>query len=284
MTKIVEAFTQTFNAQGARYVDMIAAGIESLAKWLETIDIGKLLKDFIDFAKRVGRIIGVVKELLPYILLLVAEIKVLSLAISAFAIVMKLVAVLGAASTVQLLIIIGVITAVSLAVMWLVRNWDKVVPVLKAVGSLVGGFFVTAWRDTIEVLKVVGGFFVNIGQTIMKWLLLPINMVVDSLSGLLGFMSKIPGMGKKLAPAIDAINSFQSGMNRTLTGTEGAADFGGVWKGNGYSNPDTRVAETRTSTSSTTRSEVFVRPDTGATVSTSRGGAPSFALSYGMAQ
>ena len=57
MTDVVSKFADTFNAQGARYVDMIAAGIESLADWISKIDIGKAIDQFIKFVKTVKAVI-----------------------------------------------------------------------------------------------------------------------------------------------------------------------------------------------------------------------------------
>ena len=260
MTDVVSKFADTFNAQGARYVDMIAAGIESLADWISKIDIGKALGDFVNFVKSTAKFIALIKPFLPFLIALVVEIKLIIAAMAIYDGIMAVAAV------------------VTNGVLW------PVLAVILAVALLAAGVYlmVKHWDSVVAVLKVVGGFFVNIGQTIMKWLLFPINMAIDSLKGLIGLLSKLPGLGAKLAPAVEAINSFQSGMNKTLTGTEGETDFGGVWNGN--ANPDTRVAESRTSTSSTSRSEVFVRADNGATVSDQRGGAPKFNLAYGAAQ
>ena len=280
MTDVVSKFADTFNAQGARYVDMIAAGIESLADWISKIDVGKAIDQFIEFVKTVKAVIQFLSPLVPVILGLVVAVKLITFAMAAYNAVMWLVSLNPI--TLTIMAIVAVIAILAVGITALVKNWDKVLAVLKVVGDAVSGFFVGAWNGLIDVLGVVGGFFVNIGQTITKWLLLPINMALDAIGNLIGLLSKIPGMSEKLAPAMNAINGFQSGMNKTLTGEANAYDFGGVWNGN--ANPDTRVAESRTSTSSTSRSEVFVRADNGATVSDQRGGAPKFNLAYGAAQ
>lgn len=264
MTDVVAKFSDTFNAQGARYVDMIAAGIESMADWLSKIDIGKLIESAINLAKGIKSIIDVIVPLLPIIIALVAAVKLIAAGIAIWAAVL---AILNVVSGSTLIIVIAIIAGVALlaaGVYLLVKHWEAVV----------------------DVLAVVGGFFVNIGQTIMKWLLLPINMVLDSLGGLLSLMSKIPGLGNKLTPAIDALNSFKSGMNTMMTGEADAYNFGGVWKGNeGYANPSTRVSESRTSTSSTSTNVVDLRAPSGWGMTTrGMGGAPRQTLNFGMAQ
>ena len=282
MTDVVSKFADTFNAQGARYVDMIAAGIESLADWISKIDIGKALGDFVNFVKSTAKFIALIKPFLPFLIALVVQIKLIAGAMALYNLVMSVAAVVTNATLWPVLLVIAAIALLAAGIYLLVKNWDKVVAAMKVVGSVIVGFFIDTWNRLIDVLSVVGGFFVNIGQTITKWLLLPINMALDAIGNLIGLLSKIPGMSEKLAPAMNAINGFQSGMNKTLTGEANAYDFGGVWNGN--ANPDTRVAESRTSTSSTSRSEVFVRADNGATVSDQRGGAPKFNLAYGAAQ
>lgn len=262
LTKKMTEFTDVSTVKGKKFVDAITKLMDGISSAIERFDIAKFIEGVAGILQTIGNIWKVVKPILPFILILAAEIKIIVGVMAVYNAVMAVAAVVTNGTLWPVLAVIAAVALLSIGIIAIVKHWDSVV----------------------AVLKVVGGFFVNIGQTIMKWLLMPINLAIDALMGLLGLLSKLPGMDKKLGPAMQAISGFQSGMNKTLTGTEGATDFGGVWKGNGYSNPDTRVAETRTSTSSTTRSEIFVRPDNGATVSTSRGGAPSFGLRYGAAQ
>jgi hypothetical protein len=58
------------------------------------------------------------------------------------------------------------------------------------------------------------------GQTIMKVLLTPINLVIEGIKGVLNIASKIPGVGGKMKGALDAVESFQDRMNTALTGSE----------------------------------------------------------------
>jgi TP901 family phage tail tape measure protein len=87
------------------------------------------------------------------------------------------------------LIIIGV-TALIAVIILMVKHWDSVGPVLAAVGK---------------------GF--------MTFILAPINLVIDAIGSLLMIVSKIPGVGNKLQPAIDALGSFQDKMNKVTFST-----------------------------------------------------------------
>jgi mannose/fructose/N-acetylgalactosamine-specific phosphotransferase system component IIC len=151
--------------------------------------------------------------------------------------------------------------------------------IVAAVALLAAGIvlLVKHWDSVVAVLKVVGGFFVDVGQAMMKWMLTPINLVMDAIGGLLTLLSKIPGVGDKIRPAVDALNSFQGKMNTTLTGSAGAYD---------YAAPFTKTSETRSVQESRqkTINEVYVRPDNGASISGTRGGAPAQVLMYGAAQ
>lgn len=71
-----------------------------------------------------------------------------------------------------------------------------------------------------------------LGQTLLKVLLTPVNLVVYAIQRLLLLISKIPGLGAKLAPALDAVKGFQSGMNTTLTGSSGMFDYAGTYMAN----------------------------------------------------
>lgn len=81
------------------------------------------------------------------------------------------------------LIIVGVTALIGLGIL-LVKNWKKVGPV-----------------------------FEMLGRTIMSALLFPVNLVIEAIQILLSVVSKIPGVGDKLKPAIDQLQKFQDGMN-----------------------------------------------------------------------
>ena len=126
----------------------------------------------------------------------------------------------------------------------------------------------------IDIGKEIWAVILEIGQAFMAGLLAPINLVIDAIVGLLSLMSKIPGMSSKLAPALGAIKGFQSNMNEFLTGNAAPA----------YASPTTYGAESRSYSESRSVSEVFVRPERGAAVSTTPGGPAQPSLSYGRLQ
>lgn len=133
------------------------------------------------------------------------------------------------------LIIIGVSALIGITVL-LIKNWDSVVKVLKA-----------SW----EVIK-------GVGQAFMKYLLLPINLVLDAIGGLLKLISKIPGVGDKVKPAVEALDSFQAKMNTKLTGTAGATDFGDVGERTAKRVSAAMGAPVSSNTTTTNRSQLDV--------------------------
>lgn len=87
------------------------------------------------------------------------------------------------------LIIVGVAALIAIIVL-MVKNWDSVLPVLEKVGR---------------------GF--------MTLILSPINLVIDAIQLMLTVLSKIPGFGDLIKPAIGALQDFQDGINKvTLKG------------------------------------------------------------------
>ena len=226
-----------------------------LTEFIQNVDIEPIVNGFERF---LSVAIGVGKLLIkfaPAILAVAAAVKILSAAQAAYNIVLL---ITKAIATPSILIVYAIIAAVALLAVGIynmVKHWDSVV----------------------AVLKVVGGFFVKIGKTIMKWMLTPINLVIDAIGGMLRLVSKIPGVGDKLKPAVDALDSLQAKMNTTLTGSAGAYDYASPW---------TKGSETRSVNESrqTIVNEVYVRPDKGAQISGARGGAPQQVLMYGAAQ
>lgn len=78
----------------------------------------------------------------------------------------------------------------------------------------------------------VGNAAMFLGQTILKALLLPVNLVLEGVRGLIFVIGKLPGMNKVLGPALDAVTGFQDKMNKALTGSAGALDFKGTYEAN----------------------------------------------------
>jgi hypothetical protein len=73
----------------------------------------------------------------------------------------------------------------------------------------------------------VAAIFEAIGQTIMKWLLTPINTVIDAIGGLLSVVSKFDPSGVTRG-AMEAVKAFQDKMNVTLTGSASTIGHNGL--------------------------------------------------------
>jgi len=231
-------------------------------KMVEGIDIDAVVRDVSNFAKgmvglgqTIGKVVSFLIKFAPVILAVVAAIKILAAVQTIYNVVL---AITMAISSPVILIVLAIVAAVALlaaGVYLMVKHWDKVKAVMAGV---------------IDVFK-------KVGLTLVKWMLTPINLMLDAVGGLLRVLAKIPGLGDLVGGAADAIDAFQGKMNVTMTGSADAYDYASPWtKGN----ESRSVSESR----QTTVNEVYVRPDRGAAISGARGGAPQQVLMYGAAQ
>jgi hypothetical protein len=255
----IAVLKSTLLEKGLQFVERFAErGSELLEKFtlfIRDVDIEPLINGFERFLSIVVGVGKFLKTFWPVILAVVAAIKIIIAVMTVWNIVLGITSAVASPILVTVILIIAAVALLAAGVYLMVKHWDSV----------------------ISVLKVVGGFFKSIGQTIMIWLLSPINMALDAVGGLLRVLAKIPGVGDLLGGASEAIDAFQGKMNVTMTGSADAYDYASPWtKGN----ESQIVSESR----QPTVNEVYVRPDKGASISGSRGGAPQQVLMYGAAQ
>jgi len=228
----------------------ISENADRFGEWLDKVDIGKLIDSMLSFGRTVIDVVKFVSPLAPMLLTLVVAIKAVAVAMAIYNSVMML--------NPTTWIIVAIIALIA-AIVLIVQYWEEIV---------------AAMQPFIDIGKEIWAVILEIGQAFMAGLLAPINLVIDAIVGLLSLMSKIPGMSSKLAPALGAIKGFQSNMNEFLTGNAAPA----------YASPTTYGAESRSYSESRSVSEVFVRPERGAAVSTTPGGPAQPSLSYGRLQ
>lgn len=103
--------------------------------------------------------------------------------------------------------------------------------IITAVGLLAGGIYllVQNWDKVKEVMGMVWekmkGFAQFMGKAFLTALLAPTNLIIESIQKLLTLMSKIPGLGSKMQPALDSLQGFQDKMNQnTLMANTGGAN------------------------------------------------------------
>ncbi len=98
--------------------------------------------------------------------------------------------------------------------------------VIAAIAALVG-WFLLAFKATGSwqgALKLMGAQIISFGQRLLKFMLLPMNMMVDTVIRLLGLLSKIPGAGK-LKDLAATIKEVQGTINLTTTGSSSVNPF-----------------------------------------------------------
>jgi TP901 family phage tail tape measure protein len=131
------------------------------------------------------------------------------------------------------LIIVGVAALIAgLVALGIViyRNRDAIAAFFIAIKDLV----VKGFQKIAPVLEVIGRGF-------MTYLLTPINLVIMAIKGLLTLLSKIPGVGDKLQPALDSLQAFQDKMN-TVTLIGGNKQESTTPEQNSIDNPSTATS------------------------------------------
>jgi len=103
-------------------------------------------------------------------------------------------------------IVLGIVAAVAAVVVGVTYLWKWFSKLMNASGSL-------------------GTSLLVLGQTYMKALLMPINLVIDGIVSLLTLMSKIPLVGNKFKGFAEDIKGFQDATNKALTGDEHKYDL-----------------------------------------------------------
>jgi TP901 family phage tail tape measure protein len=223
--------------------DKLAPAVESVAAFLEKMGdrLGKL-----DFKAITGLVnaglalVWVLLKLWPVILGLIVSLKVLTVITGVFNVTL-------AAGPVGLITL--AITSLVVVIALLVTHWKDIVTWVKSAWESVKSFASGVWNTVIPYLTAFG-------QTLLKYFLTPVNLVIGAVVQLLSLFAKLPGkVGEPFRQAAKSVSGFQDKMNEMLTGTTGAFDYGGIWQGvgggekserpAGYSNPATRVSESR---------------------------------------
>ena len=96
--------------------------------------------------------------------------------------------------------------------------------IVVAVAALAAGAYLL-WQNW----STLGPIFEKVGGTIMKFILTPINLLIDGIIMLLDVASHLPGIGDGFKSAADAMRGTKDAMNQALTGSKGTFDYGGVW-------------------------------------------------------
>jgi len=108
-----------------------------------------------------------------------------------------------------------------------------VAAVIAAIAAIVGAIvLLTMWFDKLwkSTGSMIGAIKV-MGQTFMKALLMPINVVIDSIRGLLNLLGKIPGVGKIFRGASEGLKNVQDKTNQAVTGSTDKYDLTSPTKG-----------------------------------------------------
>lgn len=236
---------------GAGIIDKLKAAIEGIDPKKVVADIKQFTDKVVKTISGITRLIDILSPLAPYLLGIGIAIKVVSAAI----LIMNA-AAMASPVTWIILAIVAAIAAVIVIIKLLIDNWDAV--------SAAG----------VAAFNFIKEGIISVGATILSVVLAPLEMV-------LRLIAKIPGMAGKLAPVLSFMDKAHE---KSLFGKKGAQSTDSMSAPTTYAEPSTYASESRSYSETRSTSEVFVRPDRGAAVSATRGGAPSPSLSYGNLQ
>lgn len=165
--------------------------------------------------------------------------------------------------------------------------WEGIKSGAVIVGSFLSNIFTTLAGHIKNIWGTVAPAFEVVGRAIMSFLLAPIQLVISAISGLLTLISKIPGVGNSLKPALDALKGLQGNLGSvTLKGGREKTDnerqeqieSGQQQKA---SLNDIENEKRQRQQESTQRNDIFLHAPSGAGISDTAGGAPSTAVNIG---
>ena len=115
-----------------------------------------------------------------------------------------------------------------IAAMWLLdaaMDANPVGLIVLGIEALAVGvaLMVIHWKTVMPILRAVG-------ETFMRWILTPVNLIIDGIKGLLWLLSQLPGkVGEPFKTALAAVQGFQDKMNTDLTGDTNQFGFKDIW-------------------------------------------------------
>jgi len=262
-------FVEAFENQGA-------SALDKLIEAVQTFDPKPVIDFMLGVVDIGGKAFKVLKAMWPVLVGLAVAIKALAFVTGTLNVAL--------AATPVGIILVG-ITLLTVAAIALAKNWDKV-----------GAFFSRLWAGIKSAFVTAAQF---IWDYFLKWT--PTGMIIDNWKGILDFfvglwdgvkevfssawdwikniVDKITGVAGTVVSVVQGIGDFFGGSGRDARNQN---TIGGSGATASYASPATSVAESRQYRESVNRSEVYVRPDRGAAISRTPGGAPEPSLSMGV--
>ena len=231
----IEVLKSSLMELGFRFVEAFEekgrAGLDKLIEGVQNFDPQPVIDFMVGAVEWGGKAFVVLSKIWPVLVGLAVSIKVLAFVTGTLNVALALTPV-G--------IIIAGITAITVATIALIRNWDHVKEWWSGLWSSITDSVASAWAWIEGIIEKIMG-------------------AADAVKGFLG---------------MDQTRTVESGRQQNAEQYGLSADM--------YSNPRTAVAESRSYRESVSRSEVYVRPDRGAAISSTRGGPPEPSLAVGV--
>lgn len=286
--KIIVALTGRFSelsdvtqAKTKKAMESIGVIADKIAKWITEFDIAKFIDGVVGFLTTIKNAWNFIKPILPFLLIVVVEIKLIVAAMAIYNGVMAVAAVVTNGVLWPVVAVIAGIALLTIGIIALVKNWNAVKKffgdfgngILFALGPL--GQLISMMTIVISSFAGIGAAFKNggfiegikaIGATLIQVLIKP-------LAQLFSLLSRIPAVGGAFSGIANGLTSASSGLDMAINGHK-----------DNYVNPSTRTAAS-SSTTTTTRNVVDLQAPKGwGMMPQGYGGIPRQTLNFGGAQ
>ncbi len=149
-------------------------------------------------------------------------------------------------------VVLAIEALIGVAVL-IVMHWKDIKTWVDQVWTSIKKFATGVWDTVIPYIRAFGG-------TLLKYWLIPLNLVIDAVRGIIWVMAQLPGKaGEGFRGALDAITAFQDKANAFLTGSEKQFGFGDLWKNLGTQAPNEEAA----GSARNWRGEIYVKAEPG---------------------
>jgi len=159
-------FNQKLAASFQKLIPYLIIVSDKFNAWLNTIDTGKIadfivgvFNGFMKLVKVFLVFLKVLKFLLPVLIPIIAVIAIYKIALLALAVAQAICAVTQNAMLLPVMLIIAAIAILVAVIIWLVKNWDKVIAALKA-----------AWNWIVKVTKAIIDGIIKAFVSLIDWI------------------------------------------------------------------------------------------------------------------
>lgn len=271
----IEVLKSSLTELGFRFIEAFEekgrGGLDKLIEGIQNFDPQPVIDFLVAAVEWGGKAFRVLSNLWPVLLGLAASVKVLAFATGTLGIALGLTPIGW---------IIAGITGIVTVTILLIRHWDTIKEVAANVWTGIVNHVKGVWDFFKEFFVWLGDVFAPIGDAIRDRFVQAFENIRAVAQAMWEFVSPIVNA---VTGAVETVGDFLNrGNDRESRTMEEGRRQNAERYGMSYAAPTTGIAESRQYRETTTRSEVYVRPDRGSQLSLTPGGAPEPELAVGV--